>query len=282
MIRVVFNQKGGVGKTSITCNLAAALAEAGRRVLVVDLDSQSNTSQYLLGEKYLDCKRNISDFFESTLKINIFGESLRSTVQKTNFKNLWVIPASANLSDMQTKLESKYKIFKLKQALDELAKARAFDEVLIDTPPALNFYSMSSLIAAQKVLIPFDCDAFSAHAILQVMDTVDEIAADHNSELEVEGIIINHFQSKAKLPQEAIDSLLAKNFPILTPYLSSSVLMKESHSKNVPIGYLKPKHKLSQEFMNLAKMLLKVEKKKTKAKAKPAKRSSSKSKNVNI
>ena len=257
MIRVIFNQKGGVGKTSITCNLAAAFAHAGKKVLVLDLDSQSNTSQYLLGDSYLSCKKNICDFFESTLKINIFAASLREAVQKTNYDKLWVIPSSAGLSDLQTKLESKYKIFKLQQSLEELAKARAYDEILIDTPPALNFYSMSALIAAQKVLIPFDCDAFSAHALVQVMDTVEEIASDHNESLKVEGIIINHFQSKARLPKEAIDALLAQNFPILSPYLSTSILMKESHKQNIPIIHLKPKHKLALEFVKLAENILK-------------------------
>lgn len=263
MIRVVFNQKGGVGKTSITCNLAASLAYLGKKVLVIDLDSQCNSSQYLYGDSYIDCKRTVADFFESTLKLNIFGNSLREAVQKTKYENLWLIPSSASLADLQTKLESKYKIFKLKQALEELVEARAYDEVLIDTPPALNFYSMSSLISADRVLIPFDCDAFSAHAILQVMDTVEEVATDHQPNLKVEGIIINHFQSQARLPREAIDSLLAKDFPILTPYLSSSILMKESHGKNKPLVFLKPNHKLSQEFIELAK---KLESKKGKSK----------------
>ncbi|NRA44232.1 MAG: ParA family protein [Oligoflexales bacterium] len=266
MIRVVFNQKGGVGKTSITCNLAASLAYIGKKVLVIDLDSQCNSSQYLLGDAYIDCKRTVADFFESTVKLNIFGNSLREAVQKTKYENLWLIPSSSNLADLQTKLESKYKIFKLKQALTELIDARAYDEVLIDTPPALNFYSMSSLISADRVLIPFDCDAFSAHAILQVMDTVEEVAADHQPNLKVEGIIINHFQAQAKLPREAIDSLLAKDFPILTPYLSSSILMKESHGKNKPLVFMKPNHKLSQEFLDLAKKLVHTGKsKKTRA-----------------
>lgn len=264
MIRVVFNQKGGVGKTSITCNLAASLAYIGKKVLVIDLDSQCNSSQYLLGESYTDCKRTVADFFESTLKLNLFGNSLREAVQKTQYENLWLIPSSSNLADLQNKLESKYKIFKLKQALTELIEARAFDEVLIDTPPALNFYSMSSLISADRVLIPFDCDAFSAHAILQVMDTVEEVAADHQPDLKVEGIIINHFQAQAKLPTEAINSLLAKDFPILTPYLSSSILMKESHVKNKPLAFFKPNHKLSQEFLDLAKKLVHTSKSKKK------------------
>ena len=279
MIRVIFNQKGGVGKTSITCNLAASLAYLGKKVLVIDLDSQCNTSQYLYGDSYTECKRTVADFFESTLKLNIFGSSLREAVQKTNYENLWLVPASSNLAELQPKLESKYKIFKLKQALSELAQARAYDEVLIDTPPALNFYSMSSLISADRVLIPFDCDAFSANAIVQVMDTVEEVAADHQPDLKVEGIIINHFQSGAKLPREAIDSLLAKDFPILTPYLSSSILMKESHGQNKPLVHMRPKHKLTLEFLELARKLDPGKVKSSKAR-KPKKPGASKSLNA--
>lgn len=260
MKRVIFNQKGGVGKTSIACNLAASFAVLGKKVLVIDLDSQCNSSQYLLGEKISPEEKTIANFFESTLKIKIFGSSLQTASQKTNFDNLWLIPASKNLSDIQHKLESRYKVFKLKQALDELVVSAAFDEVIIDTPPALNFFSMSSLIAADRVLIPFDCDAFSAKALMQVMDTVEEVAEDHQQGLKVEGIVINHFQAQAKLPKEAIDSLLSAKLPILSPYLSSSILMKESHKICKPLIYHRPKHKLSLEFMQLASKLAKPHK----------------------
>ena len=255
MKRVIFNQKGGVGKTSVACNIAASLAFLGRKVLVVDLDAQCNSSQYLMGDDFHACKKTVADFFEDSLKIKIFKNSLQEAMTSTRFENLWMIPASVSLSELQTKLESRYKILKLSQALDDLIRVKHIDDVIIDTPPALNFYSMSALLAANRVLIPFDCDAFSANALVQVMDTVEEVSEDHQRDLKVEGIIVNGFQSQAKLPSEAIDALVAKNLPILSPYLSNSVLMKESHAKHLPVIWLKKNHKLSKEFLELAKNL---------------------------
>jgi chromosome partitioning protein len=163
-----------------------------------------------------------------------------------------VIPSEKSLSDLQPKLESRYKVFKLQQSIDQLIEEKKFDEVVFDTPPSLNFYSMSALMASDRVLVPFDCDAFSAEALHHVQDIVDEIAADHNDELKTEGIVVNHFMANAKLPQSAINDLLSQGFRILKPYLSSSIVMRESHAANTPLIYLKPNHKLTKEFMKLA------------------------------
>lgn len=255
MQRVVFNQKGGVGKTSITCNLAAALASSGKKTLVVDLDSQANASHYLLGKRLKTVTATIYDFYASTLSINPFKTELSESLYRTDFENLYVIPASQELSELQPKLESRYKVFKLKQALEQLIEEKGFDEVLFDTPPALNFYSMSALMAAERVLVPFDCDAFSATALDLVQETVDEITADHNHELRIEGVVINHFQAQAKLPTQSINELVSAGFQVLQPYLSSSIIMRESHAVQVPLAYYKPNHKLSKEFKKLAEYL---------------------------
>lgn len=259
MKRVVFNQKGGVGKTSVACNLAAAFADSGKKVLLIDLDSQCNSSQYLLGDDFRKRKYSVADFFEDSLKIKIFKNSLTEAMQPTSCETLWVIPSSGRLAELQVRLESRYKIMKLKQALDELVSRMGIDEVLIDTPPALNFYSMSALLASDRVLIPFDCDAFSASALDQVMERVEEVSEDHNSELKVEGIIVNGFQSQARIPTAAIDALLAQQLPILTPYLSYSVIMKESHARHKPLIWMKKNHKLSSEYLELAAKLLQTE-----------------------
>lgn len=259
MKRAVFNQKGGVGKTSITCNLAAAFARAGRKVLVVDLDSQANSSQYLLGERMARVEHTIADFFASTLSFRLFQDSLLDTIYESSYPGLYVIPASDALKEMQPKLEGRYKIFKLGEAIEVAINKLGFDDVFFDTPPALNFYSMSSLLAADRVLIPFDCDAFSEEAMTGVMAAVEEVASDHRPDLIVEGIIVNHFQTQAKLPRSAIERLQARGLPILEPYLSSSILMRESHSAGIPLAFYKPSHKLTQEFAALAAMLCKNE-----------------------
>ena len=256
MKRAVFNQKGGVGKTSITCNLAAAMAKLGRKTLVVDLDAQANTSKYLLGDRMDRVQGTIVDFFNSTLSFRLFQDSLMDTIYETEYPGLFVIPASDLLKELQPKLEGRYKIFKLGEAIDVAREKLGFDEIFFDTPPALNFYSMSSLLAADRVLIPFDCDAFSEDAVQQVIVAVDEVSTDHRPDLKVEGVIINHFQAQAKLPRTTIERLLDKGYPVLEPYLTSSIIMKESHSEGTPLPYYRPSHKLTLEFMALAQKLI--------------------------
>jgi chromosome partitioning protein len=256
MQRAVFNQKGGVGKTSITCNLAAAFAKAGRRVLVVDLDAQANASQYLLGDAITEVTKTVADFFESTLSFKLFKETLREAVYPTPWAGLSVVAADKSLGELQPKLEGRYKIFKLREAIAGLTQDLGITDVFYHTPPALNFYAMSALIASDRVLIPFDCDAFSAEALATVMDVIQEVASDHQPQLQAEGVIINHFQAGAKVPQAAIDRLIAQSFPVLTPYLSGSVVMRESHGAHAPLAFFKPKHKLAEEYAALAARLM--------------------------
>lgn len=256
MKRSVFNQKGGVGKTSVTCNLAASFASLGRKVLVVDLDAQANASQYLLGQNLQKTSKTISDFFASTLSFKLFKETLREAVQKTLHPNLWIIPAERSLAELQPKLEGRYKILKLKEAIDSLIEDMGFDDVFFDNPPALNFYSISALIASDRVIIPYDCDSFSYEAILRVMEIINEVSQDHQPTLKAEGIVINQFQPQARLPRESIEVLKKLGFNVLEPFLSASVVMRESHSAHTPLVYLKNKHKLTQEFLGLSQELL--------------------------
>jgi len=188
---VVFNQKGGVGKSTITCNLAAISAQQGLRTLVVDLDPQGNSTHYLLGDVPPDTP-NLAEFFDQTLKFSARPKSTADFVVATQWDHLDLMCSSPELEELQGKLESRHKIYKLRDALAELDEA--YDRVYIDTPPALNFYTRSALIAAQGCLIPFDCDDFSRRALYALMGNVQEIQADHNPALKIEGIVVNQFQ----------------------------------------------------------------------------------------
>ena len=249
MRRVVFNQKGGVGKSTITCNLAAVSAQQGLRTLVLDLDAQGNSTRYLLGSQADGLTVDLAGFFDQTLKFNLHPRSTAEFVVPTPFENLHLMPSSPALEELQGKLESRYKIYKLRDALEELAED--FDCVYIDTPPALNFFTRSALIAADACLIPFDCDEFSRKALYSLLENVQEIKADHNRDLEVEGIVVNQFQPRATLPQKVVQELIDEGLPVLQPYLSASVRIKESHEQAKPMIHLDPRHKLSQEFVAL-------------------------------
>lgn len=249
MRRVVFNQKGGVGKSSIACNLAAVSAAQGYRTLLVDLDAQGNSTHYLTGLTGEDVPTGIADFFKQVLASGPAGKKARPPIFETPFDNLHLITATAELADLQPKLEAKHKINKLRKLLDNLVDD--YERIYLDTPPALNFYTVSALIAADRCLIPFDCDSFSRQALYGLLEEIEDLREDHNEALEVEGIVVNQFQPRAALPQQMIAELLEEGLPVLPVNLMSSVRMRESHQACMPLIHFDPRHKLSLQFVEL-------------------------------
>lgn len=250
--RVVFNQKGGVGKTTLLCNLAAISAARGKRTLVIDLDAQCNASQYLLSSAEQQAEAGSADFFESTLSRTRNGNGLSDFITPSPFEHLSVMAAHPDLEELRVKLEAKHKIYKLRQALMRL---EGFDAVFIDTPPALNFYSQSALIAADRCLIPFDCDDFARQALYSLFDNIHEIQDDHNPDLVIDGIVVNQFQARAKLPTRMLEELQAEGHPVIETRITSSVKVRESHDASIPLIHYAPNHKITQQLVALYERL---------------------------
>ena len=147
MRRVIFNQKGGVGKSTITCNLAAIAAHQGLKTLVVDLDPQSNSTQYLMAEQAHNVYPTLSDYFKEILDLSFSTIDVEKFVHLTPFKNLFILPTTGHLEYLQDELKARGKIYKLRNLLDELTRLEHYDAIFIDTPPALNYLTQSALIA---------------------------------------------------------------------------------------------------------------------------------------
>ena len=246
MIRVLFNKKGGVGKSSLTVNLAAISAAQGLRTLVLDLDTQCNTTSYLSALS-LDEDDSIAALFEQTITFHLRKRPIIEYCQPTQYENLFVIRGSERIKEMESELDSRHKIYKLRDALKSIEQD--FDRIYIDTPPALNFYTLSALIAADTCLIPIDCDDFARQGLYSLQQQIQEISEDHNDALTIEGIIANQYMSNANLPKQIIQELVDEGLPVVKEYIPQSVKMRESHQLKAPLIHMAAKHKLTEALL---------------------------------
>ena len=220
-----------------------------KKTLLIDLDIQGNSSHYLGFDIHEKTDKSVAELFDQTVSWFSVSTPIKKFPQPTKYENLSIIPSSPKLAVLEPELERRYKIYKLREALDELEKD--FDAIYIDTPPNLNFYSKAGLIAAENLLVPFDCDSFSHQALITLMNNVTELREDHNRKLALEGIIVNMFNAQAKFPKQIVENVQGLGFPVLEPFIPLSIKMKESHFHQVPLVHLLPNHKISKQFQSL-------------------------------
>ena len=191
----IANQKGGVGKTTTAMNLAAALAERGARILVLDLDPQGNASTGL--------GIDASARHRTTYDLISQGISIREVAQRTSTDGVWLCPATTDLSSIDMELGvSSGRSGRLAAALDRRALADlGFDMVLIDCPPSLSLLTVNAMVAADSVLVPLQAEFFALEGLSQLMLTVREVRTNANPRLRIEGIVLTMYDGRNKLSQ---------------------------------------------------------------------------------
>jgi chromosome partitioning protein len=193
-IIAVANQKGGVGKTTTAINLAAGLAEAGCKVLVVDLDPQGNASTGL----------GVEDRDWTTYDLILDEAPLEAVVQETELENLYIIPATVDLSSADIELISNEKrSYLLHDALRQPAiDAFGLDFILIDCPPSLNLLTVNAMVAAHSVLVPLQSEFFALEGLSQLMLTIREVRQTANPDLRIEGVVLTMYDNRNNLSRQ--------------------------------------------------------------------------------
>jgi chromosome partitioning protein len=249
----VTNQKGGVGKTTTTINLSAALAFADMRVLVVDTDAQANCSSGL-GIAKGSAKKSLYNAL-------IQSESLASVLCDTELETLKLVPADSKLTGAAIEMiDLPEREFLLKKLIAPLLGS--FDFILIDSPPSLNILTLNGLIAADSVLIPIQCEYFALEGLTDLFDTLARVRRNFNPGLAIQGILLTMFDERTNLSAQVRDDL-QRHFAdqILQTVIPRNVRLAEAPSFGKPILLYDIRSKGAESYIKLAKEILNHEKK---------------------
>ena len=248
MIISFTNQKGGVGKTTSAVNIAASVASLDKKVLLVDFDPQGNAST---GVGFMD-RSNL----KSTYDIIANNLPIEEAIQKTEFKNLDLIPSAIDLAGAELEiadLPSRERI--LKRALT--AAEDKYDYIFIDCPPTLGLLTINALVASEGLIIPVQCEFYALEGLVQLTNTVENIKAYHNPGLETLGILVTMFNSRLNITQSIMHEL--RNYYgnlLFKTNIVRNVRLAEAPSYGTPILYLDKFSKGAQNYMAVAKELI--------------------------
>lgn len=245
-IITVFNQKGGVGKTTTVINLSAALIEKGKRVLITDMDPQGNSTSGVGISKEQDY--TVYDFLLKEC-------SYRDVVQPTEKEGLFVIPSNGDLAGIEIELAQRgnwqYLLY------DGLKDVDDVDFIFIDSPPSLGILSMMSLVASDSILIPVQCEYYALEGVGQLLDTIHLVKDNFNHRLEIEGVIMTMYDGRTNLSLQVVEEV--KDFfedLVYSVMIPRNVRLAEAPSYGMDILSYDRKSKGAESYLALAEEFL--------------------------
>ncbi len=245
----VSNQKGGVGKTTTTVNIAAFLSEKGKRVLIIDIDPQANAG-FGLGI-------NVEEMNNTLYEVLIGEIPIERAIFKTGIDNLYIVPSNIHLSGTQVDLlDVEGKEFVLKKALQPVKND--FDYIFIDCPPSLGVLTLNGLVAADSVIIPLQCEYYALEGLSQLLRIISMVQENLNRNLKIEGVVLTMYDSRTNLAQQVVHDV--KDFfkdKVFESIIPRNVKLSEAPSFGKPIGMYDRNCIGSDRYASLAEEVMK-------------------------